>query len=285
MRIRQLGESCLIMKELPCPPAELAHILNQSPPPGLLEAVPAFDQLALYFDPAATDSKTLLSQSNIQEMMIIKGGLGTPPPPRGGIKGGVEENDFNQVSPSPSLGSGRGGVDESTQSDFNSPLPKPAPAKAGENGLRKGNDQDINKSSTHHQIPAVYSAPDLTEVAQTLNLTVEQIIQLHSQATYTVEAIGFCPGFPYLSGLPPELQNLPRRPTPRTKVEPGTIAITGDQCCIYPLERPGGWNLIAHTPFIIVNPEADYFPLQVGDTIHFQPIDENQFNQLVGNKL
>jgi inhibitor of KinA len=242
MRIVQLGESLIIMKELTQSPATIALQLNQNPPPGLHEAVPAFDQLALYFDPEIIEPNALLALSTGSSLPI------------------GEEIWLGPKSTSP------------YQESKTSTLPR------GE-GLRDG------QYGTMHTVPALYQAEDLEEIAQTLNLTVNQLIQLHSKAIYTVEAIGFCPGFPYLSGLPPELQNLPRRQTPRTKVEPGTIAITGDQCCIYPLERPGGWNLIAQTPLTLVDPETDYFPLQTGDTIQFQPITKQEFDQMINQLL
>ncbi len=272
MRIVHLGESLIIMKELTHSPATIANQLNQNPPPGLLEAVPAYDQLALYFNSTSTDSITLLQQI-----------VATHLPLGEGLREGTKYKDSQAdrpkkyaSHPSPE-GEGKGSGDHPTIKP--SKVSKDTTLPHGE-GLREG-----RSSTIHHTIPALYQAPDLEEVAQNLNLMVEKLIELHSQAIYTVEAIGFCPGFPYLSGLPPELQNLPRRPTPRTKVEPGTIAITGDQCCIYPLERPGGWNLIARTPLTLVDPDSDYFPLQVGDYIQFQPITQHEFDQLVNERL
>ncbi len=245
MRFVQLGESLIIMKELTQSPATIAHHLNQNPSSGLLEAVPAFDQLALYFDPDLTTSTDLLA--------VVK--------------------SFASSSLPDSVPTKTGRAKTSLTSTPQNENPNPT------------NTHQASRGPSHHEIPALYSGPDFAEVAQSLTLTPNQLVELHSQATYTVEAIGFCPGFPYLSGLPAQLQNLPRRQTPRTKVEPGTIAITGDQCCIYPLERPGGWNLIAQTPFTLVDPESEYFPLQTGDTITFTPITKQQFDQMVSQQL
>ncbi|MFM9873870.1 MAG: 5-oxoprolinase subunit B family protein [Fimbriimonadaceae bacterium] len=263
MRIVLLGESLIIMKEFTQSPATIAHQLNQNPPPGLFEAVPAFDQLALYFDPDQTNTDSLLSCLTTLKTLPPHEDPPDNPLPKdwGGIKGGVDSI------------SSTGSFAKSSKTANH-----PSPSEEGKGWGKAG-------TRTHHKIPALYESEDLEEIVQTLKITTDQLIELHSQAIYTVEAIGFCPGFPYLSGLPPELQHLPRRPTPRTKVEPGTIAITGDQCCIYPLERPGGWNLIAHTPLTIVDPETDYFPLQVGDKIQFQPINQQQFDQLVNQCL
>lgn len=88
--------------------------------------------------------------------------------------------------------------------------------------------------------------PDLLEVAEAHGLTVAQAIECHAGATYLVAFIGFMPGFPYMIGGPAELDH-PRRPTPRTRVAAGSVAIAGTQGTIYPFESPGGWNLIGRT--------------------------------------
>ena len=95
---------------------------------------------------------------------------------------------------------------------------------------------------------------DLERVAEHLRLTVAEVIALHSSCDYTVHAIGFAPGFPYLGYLPPPLCGVPRLPAPRLRVEPGSIGLTGRQTGIYPLARPGGWNLIGRTPLVLVEP-------------------------------
>ena len=89
------------------------------------------------------------------------------------------------------------------------------------------------------EIPVCYAGPDLDEVAMLLDLSTEELIALHSAAVYTVAAVGFSPGFPYLSGLPWRL-NLPRRKTPRLAVPAGSVAIAGGQAGIYPFTSPGG---------------------------------------------
>src|SRR2546430_1640147 len=76
------------------------------------------------------------------------------------------------------------------------------------------------------EIPICYDetfAPDLDEVMNHVGLSAEAVIELHSSANYRVSCLGFTPGFPYLSGLPPELA-VPRRPVPRIKVPAGSVA-------------------------------------------------------------
>src|SRR5437764_15088388 len=114
----------------------------------------------------------------------------------------------------------------------------------------------------------------LARVADHYGRTAEEVIRFHTEAEYTVYAIGFCPGFPYLGYLPAELCGVPRLPAPRLRVEPGSVGLTGRQTGVYPLERPGGWNIIGRTPLVLADPAAGYFPLPVGDRVRFLRIDE-----------
>ena len=78
---------------------------------------------------------------------------------------------------------------------------------------------------------------------------------------------------------------MPRLPTPRMRVEPGSVGLTGRQTGIYPLERPGGWNLIGRTPLELVDVEDGYFPLRPGDRVQFVAIDSVEFSKLRGQRL
>lgn len=137
-----------------------------------------------------------------------------------------------------------------------------------------------------HTIPCCYEyGPDLDHVARALKRKPSEIIRLHAETVYTVYAIGFCPGFPYLGYLPEELCGLPRLEEPRVRVEPGSVGMTGRQTGIYPLPRPGGWNLIGRTPFELVNVEDGYFPLRAGDQVQFVQIDVDEFARRHGERL
>jgi inhibitor of KinA len=135
------------------------------------------------------------------------------------------------------------------------------------------------------EIPICYNekfALDLDEVANHVGLTVDDVIELHSTANYRVSCLGFTPGFPYLSGLPPELA-APRRPIPRKEVPAGSVGIGGNQTGIYPITSPGGWNVIGRTPvrlfFPNKNPPALLCP---GDNVRFRPITLDEFEALAG---
>jgi inhibitor of KinA len=137
-----------------------------------------------------------------------------------------------------------------------------------------------------HDIPCCYEMQlDLARVAEHTGLAPEEVIRLHSTTEYTVYAIGFCPGYPFLGYLPPALCGVPRMPAPRLRVEPGTVGMTGRQTGIYPLPRPGGWNLIGQTPLVLVDPADNYFPLRVGDRVRFRRIDEAEYRRREGERL
>jgi inhibitor of KinA len=137
-----------------------------------------------------------------------------------------------------------------------------------------------------HRIPCCYAlGPDLAAVAAHCRLTPEEVIGLHSGTEYAVYAIGFCPGFPYLGYLPEALCGVPRRASPRLRVEAGSIGLTGRQTGIYTEERPGGWSLIGRTPLDLVDVAAGYFPLRTGDRVRFEPIDEAEYGRLRGQRL
>lgn len=137
-----------------------------------------------------------------------------------------------------------------------------------------------------HVIPVCYDlGPDLPRVCEHTGLSPDEVVRLHTATEYTVYAIGFVPGFPYLGYLPAELCGVPRLPSPRLRVEPGSVGLTGRQTGVYPLARPGGWNLIGRTPLTIVDVADGYFPLRVGDRVRFERIDAAEYGRLEGQRL
>ncbi|MHB0927606.1 MAG: 5-oxoprolinase subunit B family protein [Candidatus Nanopelagicales bacterium] len=118
-------------------------------------------------------------------------------------------------------------------------------------------------------VPVVYDGEDLELVAAVTGLTVEQVIALHSGVTYLAAFAGFAPGYVYCTGLDPRLQ-LPRRPSPRTAVPAGSVAIADAYSAIYPTASPGGWHLLGHTDltlFDMKRPEAAL--IRPGDRVRY----------------
>jgi inhibitor of KinA len=137
-----------------------------------------------------------------------------------------------------------------------------------------------------HLIPVCYElADDEAQVARMLGLPFEQIVQAHASLAYECRAIGFCPGFAYLTELPPSIAGLPRMASPRLRVEPGSVALAGNMTAVYPLVRPGGWWIIGRTPLTLVDEEQNYFPIRVGDSVRFSPIAKAEFEARRGERL
>lgn len=137
------------------------------------------------------------------------------------------------------------------------------------------------------EIPVVYGGaqgPDLGHVAALHGMEPGEIAALHASVTYTVHLIGFVPGFPYLGGLDPRLAT-PRRESPRAHVPAGSVAIGGEQTGIYPVDSPGGWQLIGRTPLALF--DATRSPpalLRVGDRVRFRPIDDAGYLRLLAGR-
>jgi inhibitor of KinA len=136
------------------------------------------------------------------------------------------------------------------------------------------------------RVPVCYEMQlDLARVCESTGLAPDEVIRMHTATTYTVYAIGFVPGFPYLGYLPMELCGVGRLPSPRVRVDPGSVGLTGRQTGIYPLERPGGWNIVGRTPLTIVDVASGFFPLRVGSTVRFERIDEARYRERDGERL
>jgi len=131
-----------------------------------------------------------------------------------------------------------------------------------------------------HRLPICYDGEDLAAVAHACAISVDALIALHAGREYSVEAIGFAPGFAYLGELDERLA-LPRRATPRLQVPAGSLAIAERQTAIYPQASPGGWHLIGRCPLPLFDPrQSPPSPLAVGDRVRFEVIDAREFARL-----
>ncbi|WP_079508782.1 5-oxoprolinase subunit PxpB [Mesobacillus jeotgali] len=137
------------------------------------------------------------------------------------------------------------------------------------------------------EIPVCYGGelgPDIEFVARHNNLAAEEVIHLHSNGEYIVYMIGFAPGFPYIGGMSEKIAT-PRKETPRLKIPPRSVGIAGKQTGVYPIETPGGWQLIGRTPLELFRPEEDPPTLlRPGDRIRFKPISYEEYLELGGDK-
>jgi KipI family sensor histidine kinase inhibitor len=126
-------------------------------------------------------------------------------------------------------------------------------------------------------IPVAYGC-DLQALADANKLSVPEVIELHRDTEYTVAAIGFSPGFPYLQGLAPQLHQ-PRLSSPR-KVAAGSVAVAGGQAGIYPFASQGGWHVIGRTDLKLFDPDREPPALlQPGDKVRFVEVETLEENE------
>ena len=133
------------------------------------------------------------------------------------------------------------------------------------------------------EIPVLYGGelgPDLNFVANHNQLSPEEVVKIHSSEEYLIYMIGFTPGFPYVGGMSERIST-PRLQTPRTKIPAGSVGISANQTGIYPVESPGGWQLIGRTPLRLFDYRKENpFLLDAGHYLSFKPIDQNEFKKI-----
>ena len=105
-------------------------------------------------------------------------------------------------------------------------------------------------------IPVQYDGEDLAETAALLGVSSDELVDRHLAAHWQVAFSGFAPGFGYIVGSDP-LFDVPRRPSPRTRVPAGAVALAGEFTGVYPRESPGGWQLIGHTDAVLWDPRRE----------------------------
>ncbi len=132
-------------------------------------------------------------------------------------------------------------------------------------------------------IPVCYGGafgPDIGFVSSHTGLKQDEIAAIHSSGEYPIYMVGFTPGFCYLGGLDQRLQT-PRRETPRVSIPAGSVGIAEMQTGMYPVESPGGWQIIGRTPLRLFAPEKQNpFLYKAGDRIRFVPVSIEEFQEL-----
>lgn len=225
--IEPVGERCLLIRlgeQVSVQTSRLVHavtaLLLQKALTGVVDVVPAFTSVAVYFDPMAFSFKQGLPSAQLTAAIADA------------LAGGV-------------------------------------PEQAGDGRLVI--------------VPACYGGefgPDLEEVARHCGLDPDELVALHSGVAMTVYAFFFSPGNSFAGPVDPRLQ-VPRRRSPRTRVEAGTVAIANGITSIYQATSPGGWNLLARTPWNMFDVKA--MPptrVQPGDRMQFRPIGIDEFHAL-----
>ena len=133
------------------------------------------------------------------------------------------------------------------------------------------------------EVPVLYGGemgPDLAFVAEHNGKTQEEVIKIHTSTEYLIYMLGFTPGFTYLGGMSEEIAT-PRLKTPRVKIPGGSVGIAGSQTGVYPIDSPGGWQLIGRTPVKMYDPDRETPILpQAGQYIKFRAIDQKEYDQI-----
>lgn len=199
----------------------LFHLLKENPPKGVIECVPAYSTLTVYYD-----------------VWIVR--------------------KYN-----PQYTTAFEAVADQLEQQLAQPI------------------EDLQLQSQHHRIPVCYDpafALDMDAMVTAKNISVEDIVRIHSSKTYTVYMLGFLPGFTYM-GKVDDAITMPRKINPRPGVEAGSVGIAGNQTGIYPLVSPGGWQLIGRTPLKLFKPDSnDFTLLKPGDTVQFYSISKDEFD-------
>jgi inhibitor of KinA len=129
-------------------------------------------------------------------------------------------------------------------------------------------------------IPVCYEkefSPDIGYVASTKNISVEEVIHIHTSQNYHVYMLGFLPGFAYMGEVNEQIV-IPRKQQPRQKVEAGSVGLAGKQTGIYPFASPGGWQIIGRTPVKLFDAAKDQPTLlSAGDRVQFISIGKDEF--------
>lgn len=133
------------------------------------------------------------------------------------------------------------------------------------------------------EIPVLYGGevgPDIGFVAEHSHKTVEEVIKIHTEPEYLIYMLGFTPGFPYMGGMSPVIAT-PRLTTPRVKIPGGSVGIAGSQTGVYPIDSPGGWQLIGRTPLKLYDAQRETpILLQAGQYVKYRAIDKAEFDDI-----
>ncbi len=118
---------------------------------------------------------------------------------------------------------------------------------------------------------------DLEDMSKKTNLSIDEIINLHSQKLYDIYAIGFLPGFAYLASVDEKIA-MARLVTPRKQIPKGSVGIADTQTAVYPQNSPGGWNIIGRTAMQLFDKNLEKLsPFTMGDKVKFNPISKEQY--------
>ncbi|RAV15364.1 5-oxoprolinase subunit PxpB, partial [Paenibacillus contaminans] len=285
-------------------------LLNEQPFPGMIETVPSFAAVAVFYDLVQVTGAMEFRYGCPDREKSGKDGMGGQGEKNGQVRqcgqGGQDGRDWRdgqggkegqgwrdgqygqdkqtgqvrrgeQVSINEGVYTERGQVETASFDRASSPFR--IVCDVLEDLLGEVTEQET-ETPRIVEIPVRYGDEyglDLEVAARYHGITEEALIRRHAEAEYTVYMLGFTPGFPYLGGMAEEIAT-PRRGTPRLSVPEGSVGIGGKQTGVYPLASPGGWQLIGRTPIRLFRPEqTPPSLLEVGDKVRFRPIGDAEY--------
>ena len=141
------------------------------------------------------------------------------------------------------------------------------------------NEDILHKETPVIRIPVCYEAAfatDMDFICYEKKLSPAEVIRLHTSQVYRVYMTGFLPGFPYM-GETAETLHVARKKKPVAVVK-GSVGLAGKQTGIYPLDSPGGWQIIGRTPLAVFDATRQIpVLLQPGDRIQFYSVSSHEF--------
>lgn len=142
---------------------------------------------------------------------------------------------------------------------------------------------EVSKGGLVIVIPVCYGGefgPDMENVASHTGISEEEIIRRHTAPDYYCYMLGFTPGFSYLGGMDESLAT-PRLKEPRKVIPAGSVGIAGKQTGIYPIDSPGGWQLIGRTPLRLFDPQGEQpFLIDAGMWVRFKGIGKEEYDEI-----
>lgn len=238
----------------------IRKIIRHKPGEGILEAVPAFASLLIYYDPLLTDYDRVCEAARAAAAAAAREAAGAD---AGEPAGETAGEAFPAMPPGES--------------------PETIQASSSASSSSPGQHMNFPGKGKIVEIPVCYGGTygeDLAFVAEHGGLTEREAISLHCRRDYRIYMLGFLPGFPYLGGLDERLCT-PRLDSPRIRIPAGSVGIGGSQTGIYPIQSPGGWRLIGRTPLTLFCSSGDFsLPYRAGDFIRFVPIDETEYERI-----
>lgn len=146
-------------------------------------------------------------------------------------------------------------------------------------GLKKADTQ----TGIVKEIPICYGGelgPDLEDCAKLEQVSVKELIRMHSEHEYYTYMLGFAPGHAYAARFE-EPFSFKRRETPRVKIAAQSIVAQQNLSNLIPFPQPCGWNILGGTPLTICDyTKKDPFLVHAGEWIRYIPVSAGEYQKI-----